>query len=228
MSKPVLRGINIHKSFRDGKNKVEVLKGVSLEIEQAEMVAIIGTSGSGKSTLLHVLGGLDSPDVGQVFITDQDIHKVSIRKQGNIRNKHLGFVYQFHHLLAEFTALENVAMPLIIGGEDQNVAFDTAEQVITKVGLAKRLTHKPSELSGGERQRIAIARALVTKPDCILADEPTGNLDTVTAQAVNELMFELNESEKTSFLIVSHDLRLADSMQKTYQMNDGELKLIKH
>ncbi|TQV84429.1 lipoprotein-releasing ABC transporter ATP-binding protein LolD [Aliikangiella coralliicola] len=228
MSNPVLRGIDIHKSFRDGKNKVEVLKGVNLEIEQAEMTAIIGSSGSGKSTLLHVLGGLDSPDTGQVFIKDKDIHKVSTRNQGKIRNQQLGFVYQFHHLLAEFTALENVAMPLIIGGENQNAAYDAAEQVIKKVGLGERLTHKPSELSGGERQRIAIGRALVTKPACILADEPTGNLDTMTAQAVNELMFELNESEKTSFLIVSHDLKLADSMQKTYQMKDGELELIKH
>ncbi len=227
MSKSVLQGIDVQKSFRDGKNKVEVLKGVDLSIAEQEMVAIIGASGSGKSTLLHILGGLDSPDSGQVLIGGKDIHQVSVSKQGQIRNQMLGFVYQFHHLLAEFSALENVAMPLIIGGKSQQSAFDIAEAMIKKVGLLNRLTHKPSELSGGERQRIALARAMVTKPACILADEPTGNLDTVTAQSINELMFELNESEKTSFLIVSHDLTLAESMQKTYQMLDGELELIK-
>jgi lipoprotein-releasing system ATP-binding protein len=226
--KTVLQCKDIHKSFRDGANKVEVLKGVSLSIAEKEMVAIIGSSGSGKSTLLHILGGLDSPDSGSVLIDHQDIHSVSIKKQGEIRNKKLGFVYQFHHLLAEFTALENVAMPLIIGNYPTKVAFDMAEQMISKVGLSKRITHRPSELSGGERQRIALARAMVTKPTCILADEPTGNLDMATARSINELMFELNESENTSFLIVSHDLKLADLMQKTYQMTDGELGLIKN
>jgi lipoprotein-releasing system ATP-binding protein len=225
--KTVLECHDIHKSFRDGANKVEVLKGVSLSIEEKEMVAIIGSSGSGKSTLLHILGGLDSPDSGTVLIDNQAIHQVSIKKQGQIRNQKLGFVYQFHHLLAEFTALENVAMPLIIGSYSTQDAYDMAEQMISKVGLSNRITHRPSELSGGERQRIALARAMVTKPACILADEPTGNLDMVTAGAINELMFELNESENTSFLIVSHDLKLADLMQKTYQMTDGELELIK-
>ncbi|WP_196138025.1 lipoprotein-releasing ABC transporter ATP-binding protein LolD [Aliikangiella sp. G2MR2-5] len=227
MSSTIISGKNIYKSFRDGKNKVEVLKGVDLSIGEAEMVAIIGASGSGKSTLLHVLGGLDSLDEGIVEIAGQNIHTASAKRQGDIRNKYLGFVYQFHHLLAEFDAKENVAMPLIIGGMGYKEALRLAEEMIVKVGLKDRITHKPSELSGGERQRIAIARAMVTKPACILADEPTGNLDTLTANSINELMFELNRSEKTSFLIVSHDLKLAESMQKTYQMTDGEIELIK-
>ena len=227
MSKSIISAVNVHKTFRDGKNEVEVLKGVGLEILEKEMVAIIGASGSGKSTLLHVLGGLDSCDQGHVLIEGQDIHKVSAAKQGDIRNKSLGFVYQFHHLLAEFDARENVAIPLIIRGVNHKQALKEADSIIEKVGLENRATHKPSELSGGERQRIAIARAMVTKPACILADEPTGNLDTQTAQSINQLMFELNETEKTSFLIVSHDLQLADQMQKTYRMQDGSLDLIK-
>ncbi|MCW8879105.1 MAG: lipoprotein-releasing ABC transporter ATP-binding protein LolD [Kangiellaceae bacterium] len=227
MSKTIISAVDVHKTFRDGKNKVEVLKGVGLEILEKEMVAIIGASGSGKSTLLHVLGGLDSCDQGHVLIEGQDIHKVSAAKQGNIRNRSLGFVYQFHHLLAEFDARENVAIPLIIRGVNHKQALNEADTIIEKVGLKNRATHKPSELSGGERQRIAIARAMVTKPACILADEPTGNLDTQTAQSVNQLMFELNEAENTSFLIVSHDLQLADQMQKTYRMQDGALDLIK-
>ena len=218
---------NLHKSFKDGKRNVEVLKGVSLEIAKGEMVAIIGTSGSGKSTLLQALGGLDSIDQGDVLIEGKNIHRLNATKQGKLRNKSLGFVYQFHHLLAEFDAKENVAMPLIIGGASEKEAYRRAEEIIEKVGLAERLTHKPSELSGGERQRIAIARAMVTNPACILADEPTGNLDTQTAHSINQLMFELNKTEQTSFLIVSHDLALADSMQKTYQMQDGLLSLIK-
>lgn len=227
MSKSIISAVDVHKTFRDGKNEVEVLKGVELEILKKEMVAIIGASGSGKSTLLHVLGGLDSCDQGHVLIEGQDIHKVSAAKQGDIRNKSLGFVYQFHHLLVEFDARENVAIPLIIRGVNHKQALNEADTIIKKVGLENRATHKPSELSGGERQRIAIARAMVTKPACILADEPTGNLDTQTAQSINELMFELNETESTSFLIVSHDLQLADQMQKTYKMQDGTLDLIK-
>ena len=218
---------DLHKSFKDGKRNVEVLKGVSLEIAKGEMVAIIGASGSGKSTLLQALGGLDSIDKGEVLIEGKNIHRLNATKQGNLRNQSLGFVYQFHHLLAEFDAKENVAMPLIIGGVSEKKAYQRAEEMIEKVGLAERITHKPSELSGGERQRIAIARAMVTKPACILADEPTGNLDTQTANSINQLMFELNEEEQTSFLIVSHDLALAESMQKTYQMQDGLLSLIK-
>ncbi|WP_444998506.1 lipoprotein-releasing ABC transporter ATP-binding protein LolD [Aliikangiella sp. IMCC44359] len=227
MSNLVLDARQLSKTFKDGASEVNVLKNVNLAVAQAEMVAIIGSSGSGKSTLLHILGGLDSPDKGEVFIQGTNIHELSTKKQGDWRNKHLGFVYQFHHLLAEFSALENVAMPLLIGGKESKEAYDEAEQIIAKVGLRNRLTHKPSKLSGGERQRIAIARAMVTKPACVLADEPTGNLDVSTAQSINELMFELNESENTSFLIVSHDLRLASSMQKTYQMVDGVLNVYK-
>lgn len=227
MSSQILKGQGVSKTFSDGASNVEVLKDVDITINQAEMVAIIGASGSGKSTLLHVLGGLDQPDEGQVLIMGQDIHASSVKKQGELRNQYLGFVYQFHHLLAEFSALENVAMPLLIGGMGETQAYQRAREMIDKVGLAQRVTHRPAELSGGERQRIAIARAMVTKPACILADEPTGNLDMATAQSINDLMFELNESENTSFLVVSHDLRLADSMQKTYQMTDGALSLLK-
>ncbi|MBV1910381.1 MAG: lipoprotein-releasing ABC transporter ATP-binding protein LolD [Kangiellaceae bacterium] len=223
-STSILKASNLHKTFQDGQREVEVLTGVDICIEPAEMVAIVGTSGSGKSTLLHVLGGLDSPDNGEVFVDGQNIHELSIKKQGILRNQKLGFVYQFHHLLVEFSALENVMIPLIIGGEGESKARQLAEAIIRKVGLIDRKTHNPSELSGGERQRIAIARAMVTRPACILADEPTGNLDHKTAQSVNDLMFELNREEGTSFLLVSHDLALANSMQKRYELLDGRLQ----
>ncbi len=223
VSDSILSAVGISKTFQDGEKHVEVLKGINININQAEMVSIVGTSGSGKSTLLHVLGGLDSPDEGEVIITGKNIHRLSIKKQGELRNKKLGFVYQFHHLLGEFTALENVALPLIIGGLSEQKSRQRAAEIIVKVGLSDRKTHTPGELSGGERQRIAIARAMVTRPACILADEPTGNLDSRTAQAVNDLMFELNKDENTSFLIVSHDLKLARSMQKCYELVNGEL-----
>ncbi|MEP1743977.1 MAG: lipoprotein-releasing ABC transporter ATP-binding protein LolD [Kangiellaceae bacterium] len=219
----ILEASNVSKTFQDGTKYVEVLNGVDIKIKPAEMVAIVGTSGSGKSTLLHLLGGLDSPDEGRVLVDGQDIHALSIKKQGELRNQKLGFVYQFHHLLSEFTALENVMIPLIIGGVSERSARERAEQIITKVGLIDRKTHNPSEMSGGERQRIAIARAMVTRPACILADEPTGNLDYKTAQSVNELMFDLNRDENTSFLIVSHDLNLANSMQTRYELIKGSL-----
>ena len=219
----ILLGKGIVKTFRDGNKQVEVLKGIDIDIGQAEMVAIVGSSGSGKSTLLHVLGGLDSPDKGDVIIAGENINKLSIKKQGELRNRRLGFVYQFHHLLAEFSALENVTIPLIIGGSSEFKAKQRAKEIIAKVGLSDRLTHTPSELSGGERQRIAIARAMVTRPSCILADEPTGNLDQTTAGAVNDLMFELNRDENTSFLIVSHDLKLASAMQTQYELVNGVL-----
>jgi len=224
-SEYILSATGICKTFQDGKKHVEVLKGVDIDIKPAEMVAIVGTSGSGKSTLLHILGGLDDPDEGQVTVAGQNIHQLGIKQQGELRNKHLGFVYQFHHLLAEFTALENVSIPLIIGGLSEQKARIRAQEMINKVGLADRSTHTPSELSGGERQRIAIARAMVTKPSCILADEPTGNLDRKTADSVNQLMFELNKDEETSFLIVSHDLQLAQQMQRRYQLDNGILVL---
>jgi len=220
---PILVARGIRKTFQDGKKYVEVLKGVDITINQGEMVAVVGSSGSGKSTLLHILGGLDSPDEGEVIVAGQNIHKLSIKKQGELRNKKLGFVYQFHHLLAEFSALENVSIPLIIGGMSEKKSRERAEEIIRKVGLLDRKTHTPSELSGGERQRIAIARAMVTRPACILADEPTGNLDVKTAQSVNQLMFDLNRDEATSFLIVSHDLQLAASMQTRYELINGVL-----
>ena len=224
----ILSATNVSKTFRDGERSVKVLSDVSITIEQAEMVAVVGSSGSGKSTLLHILGGLDSPNSGQVIIAGQNIHSLSIKKQGDLRNKKLGFVYQFHHLLGEFSALENVTLPLIIGGMGETKARNRAQEIIRKVGLNDRSTHTPSELSGGERQRIAIARAMVTRPACILADEPTGNLDHKTAQAVNDLMFELNRDENTSFLIVSHDLKLAQAMQKRYELVDGRLSLLEN
>jgi lipoprotein-releasing system ATP-binding protein len=223
----ILEATNISKTFQDGSKRVEVLHGVDITVEAGEMVAIVGTSGSGKSTLLHLLGGLDSPDEGNVLVAGQDIHKLSTKKQGELRNSQLGFVYQFHHLLAEFSALENVMIPLIIGGKSEKVARNRAEEIIRKVGLIDRKTHTPGELSGGERQRIAIARAMVTKPACILADEPTGNLDQRTAESINELMFELNRDENTSFLVVSHDLNLANLMSRQYELISGRLSLLK-
>ena len=223
----ILKATNISKTFQDGSKRVEVLHGVDITVEAGQMVAIVGTSGSGKSTLLHLLGGLDSPDEGNVLVAGQDIHKLSTKKQGELRNSQLGFVYQFHHLLAEFSALENVMIPLIIGGKSEKLARNRAEEIIRKVGLIDRKTHTPGELSGGERQRIAIARAMVTKPACILADEPTGNLDQRTAQSINELMFELNRDENTSFLVVSHDLNLANLMTRQYELVSGRLSLLK-
>jgi len=230
----ILSARNIHKTFVDGEREVSVLRGVNIDVEKGDMIAILGTSGSGKSSLLHILGGLDTPDEtpsgdtsadkNYVLIDGIDIHKISIKKQGELRNSKLGFVYQFHHLLVEFSALENVCIPLIIGGMSVKKARERATEIITKVGLKDRLTHTPAELSGGERQRIAIARAMVTRPACILADEPTGNLDTETANRVKELMFELNRDEETSFLIVSHDLGLAQSMHKQYKLVNGELE----
>ena len=222
----ILSAKNVSKTFRDGKRSVEVLRDINIVVEQAEMVAVVGTSGSGKSTLLHILGGLDSPNSGEVIVAGQNIHSLSIKKQGELRNKKLGFVYQFHHLLGEFSALENVSLPLIIGGMGESRARNRAQEIINKVGLKDRASHTPAELSGGERQRIAIARAMVTRPACILADEPTGNLDHKTAQSVNDLMFELNRAENTSFLIVSHDLKLAQSMQTRYELEDGRLSLL--
>ncbi|MDH5434357.1 MAG: lipoprotein-releasing ABC transporter ATP-binding protein LolD [Gammaproteobacteria bacterium] len=227
MSKTVLNCHQVSKTFRDGYEAINVLAGVDLNVEEKQMVAIVGASGSGKSTLLHILGGLDAPDSGVVKIKDQNIHKMSVSKQSQFRNQHLGFIYQFHHLLPEFSALENVAMPLIIGGMSKSESLGTASDIIKRVGLSQRETHRPSALSGGERQRIAIARALVTKPACILADEPTGNLDSKTAHAVQDLMMELNELEKTSFLVVSHDPNLAELFPINYEMVDGSLNLIK-
>jgi len=222
-SETIISCQNITKRFTEGKLDVEVLKGVTLDIHAGEKIAIVGSSGSGKSTLLHILGGLDLATEGSVYILDKDIAKLSDTERGILRNQSLGFIYQFHHLLPEFTALENIAMPLLIRGLAVAEASSMAEEILTKVGLGKRTKHKPGQLSGGERQRAAIARALVSKPQAILADEPTGNLDHKTAQQIFDLMQELNQEMKTAFIIVTHDMQLAEKMDKIYTLIDGQL-----
>lgn len=214
---------DIRKTYREGLLDTEVLKGVSFEIEKGELVSIIGTSGSGKSTLLHILGALDDASDGSVSFLGQDLASLSSNKQAKLRNQHLGFVYQFHHLLSDFSALENVAMPLLIGGEKPAKAKQEAQLLLDKVGLSHRVDHRPSELSGGERQRVAIARALVNKPALVLADEPTGNLDHNTALSIYDLMRELNREYDTAFLVVTHDGELAGKMDRQMHMQDGLL-----
>lgn len=214
---------NVCKTYQEGELRTQVLKGVSFGIQAGELVSIIGTSGSGKSTLLHILGALDEATEGSVSFLGQDLSSLSSNKQANIRNQHLGFVYQFHHLLADFTALENVAMPLLIGGQKVWRAKQAAQALLEKVGLGHRLFHRPSELSGGERQRVAIARALVNQPDLVLADEPTGNLDHKTALAIYDLMRQMNQEFGTAFLVVTHDSELAVKMDRQMHMQDGLL-----
>lgn len=221
----VLQAKNVARTYRQGDLSVNVLGDVSIDIRRGERVAIIGSSGSGKSTLLHVLGGLDTPNEGSVELAGQSVLGLSQAARGRLRNKHVGFVYQFHHLLPEFSATENVAMPLLIGGVKPNDAIEKAKHLLTRVGLGERLGHKPNELSGGERQRAAIARALVNSPDVVLADEPTGNLDEETASKVYELMLELNRELGTSFLIVTHDPKLAGRMDRIYKLSGGALHL---
>lgn len=220
---PVLRASQLEKYYRQGDHKVDVLDDLYLDVDTGDQIAIIGSSGCGKSTLLHVLAGLDTPDNGRVELCGEDVYSLGAARRGRLRNEHLGFVYQFHHLLPEFSAVENVAMPLLIGRKGSSAARKAAEELLIKVGLGNRLTHKPAELSGGERQRAAIARALINNPKLVLADEPTGNLDEGTAEHVYELMLELNRELGTAFMIVTHDTRLAARMQKVYRLTSGKL-----
>ena len=221
----ILHCQQLGKTYTEGPDNVEVLKAINLQIDKGERIAIVGTSGSGKSTLLHLLGGLDLPSTGSVWIDGQEISGVSDKRRGDMRNQYLGFVYQFHHLLPEFTAVENVAMPLYIRGIDKDEANKKASDLLSEMGLGHRLEHRPVELSGGERQRAAIARALVTEPNVVLADEPTGNLDEATAQTVFNMMIELNQRIGTALVMVTHDTKLAAKMDKVYHIEGGTLRL---
>jgi len=219
----VLECLDLGKTYTEGPQYLKVLRQISLQVKRGEQLAILGSSGSGKTTLLNLLGGLDLPSRGSVIIAGQDLAEVDETERGRLRNLYLGFVYQFHHLLAEFTALENISMPLLIGGYSWKEALQKSQIMLERVGLVDRAWHKPSELSGGERQRIAIARALVTEPACVLMDEPTGNLDRNTAISIQNLMFDLNEKLGISYIVVTHDEAFADTLDRKLFLRDGML-----
>lgn len=223
MSDNILNCINLNKSYHDGTSTIDVLKGINFTINRGDRIAIVGPSGSGKSTLLHLLGGLDKPSNGKILLNDVDWQTLSEKRRCQLRNQQLGFIYQFHHLLPEFSAVENVAMPLLLANKPVEEAEIAAKDILQKVGLSQRETHKPSQLSGGERQRVAIARALVHQPYCVLADEPTGNLDNATAAKVFEMMLDLNKQLNTSLVIVTHDRQLAARMDRILTIQDGVL-----
>jgi len=219
----VLECLDLGKTYTEGPQCLEVLRQISLQVKRGEQLAILGSSGSGKTTLLNLLGGLDLPSRGRVIIAGQDLAEVDETERGRLRNLYLGFVYQFHHLLAEFNALENISMPLLIGGYSRKDALQKSQIMLERVGLLDRASHKPSELSGGERQRIAIARALVTEPACVLLDEPTGNLDRNTALSIQALMSDLNEKLDISYIVVTHDESFADTLDRKLFLRDGML-----
>jgi len=224
MNDAVIRADNLGKTYAEGNLHTPVFDGLDVAIAPGETVAILGVSGAGKSTLLHLLGGLDTPTSGEVYVAGQKMSALSNAARGQLRNKALGFVYQFHHLLPEFTALENVMLPVLLGGADVDAANSRAKDLLEAVGLGHRLAHKPGELSGGERQRAAVARALVNKPACVLGDEPTGNLDEKTAAGVFALMLELNRAQKTSLVLVTHDRSLARRLDRVLELHEGKLR----
>jgi len=224
MTDSVLEARDVGRQFQQGPVTLEVLRAVNVAILAGERLSIVGASGSGKTTLLQVLGGLDKPSSGQVFVEGKDIHALGEKERGDLRNHSMGFVYQFHHLLPEFSALENVAMPLLVRRMNTGEAKDRASEILKRVGLGERLTHRPHQLSGGERQRASVARALVTQPKLVLADEPTGNLDTRNAEGVFELMLELNRERRTSLVVVTHDARIAARMDRVLEIENGSLR----
>ena len=224
----VIRADHLGKTYAEGKMRTPVFDGLELAVHPGETVAIVGASGAGKSTLLHLLGGLDTPTAGEVYVAGQKMSALSDAARGQLRNRALGFVYQFHHLLPEFTALENVMMPVMLGGVDANAARQRARDLLEAVGLGHRIEHKPGELSGGERQRAAVARALVNQPACVLGDEPTGNLDEKTAATVFDLMLGLNRAQKTSLVLVTHDRRLARRLDRVLELHEGKLRQLAH